>query len=88
MALGDWADVLSTLPQFAVDEACASWMRGETKRPTPADICNRAIMIVTMLRTEAESLTEIAEQKPVVKSAAARARMAAAVRSLAAGGGP
>ena len=42
MGIANWIDVLGDLPKQAVDDAITEWLRGETKRPTPADIRLRA----------------------------------------------
>ena len=36
--LSDWLDDLGEFPAAVVKEAIAEWRRGQTKRPTPADI--------------------------------------------------
>lgn len=38
MVLLDWAEGLSDFPQTVVHEACRTWLRRETKRPSIADI--------------------------------------------------
>ena len=33
-----WADMLERFPQEHIEQACMSWLRTQTHRPTPADI--------------------------------------------------
>lgn len=43
LAANDWLDVLGHFPQDAVDHACRSYLQSQpSRRPTPADIRNRA----------------------------------------------
>jgi len=41
LAMTDWIDALQGFPQMAVDDAVREWLRGETRRPTPADLRRR-----------------------------------------------
>lgn len=56
----DWADDLGEYPGWAIDSACRSWRRTETRKPTPADIrqrcCEETAWYRTMLR-RLEALT-------------------------------
>lgn len=38
MAMANWIEALADLPQDAVKLGMKAWIRGETRRPTPADI--------------------------------------------------
>ena len=34
----DWADVLEGIPQEFIQKACIQWIRGESRKPKPAEI--------------------------------------------------
>ena len=36
--LADWVDALRTYPWWAIEGACAEWLKNERRKPTPADI--------------------------------------------------
>ncbi len=34
----DWIEDLEDFPEWAIDEACLTWRRGDRRKPTPGDI--------------------------------------------------
>jgi hypothetical protein len=47
----DWLDVLEPFPQDAIEHACRSYLQAQpSRRPTPADIRNRAVSYLDATR--------------------------------------
>lgn len=63
----DWLDVLDPFPQFAVEAACADYLRSETFPPRPADICQRAAAIMADLRKRLSEVSAPREAPPPFK---------------------
>lgn len=49
----DWVDVIGGLPKAAITDAVRTFLRDETRRPTPADIHRRALAWMARERSRA-----------------------------------
>lgn len=60
----DWMTALSRYPQFAVEEACAEYLRTMTRRPTPADIVRLSAKHTGDVRNAIERATPPKSEPP------------------------
>lgn len=80
----DWLDVLEPMPQFAVEAACAAYLRDESYPPRPADIYQRAAAVMGDLRKRIEEVSAPREAPAIVIDEETRKRRAAVLSDLAA----
>lgn len=78
-----WMDALEPFPQFAVEAACADYIRSETFPPKPADICNRAAAVMADLRKRLAEVSGPREAPPLVIDEETRKRRASVLSNLA-----
>jgi hypothetical protein len=78
----DWLDALETFPRFAVEAACADYLRSETFPPRPADICQRAAAVMGDLRKRLAEVSAPREAPPLEISPEERARRASVLSNL------
>lgn len=63
--LTDWVDALADFPWWAIQKACAEWLKTERRKPTPADIVLRCEAAISKAGVDVWALKKLLKANPV-----------------------